>query len=223
INRDLLARQIRLLGLRAEAVENGKAALELWRSGGFSMVITDCHMPEMDGYELARKIRTIESEESIPRTTIIAWTANALAEETEHCLQAGMDDILVKPAGMTELKDKLSKWTKRRNFVDLEMLSTIVKDEAAQIQLLNDFLKHILTDLGKLPGMFESGDLAGMKNTAHRMKGSSRMVGARLLAEACEAVEKAAGAGDAEKALASKAGLERAVCDFESFLSGKKQ
>jgi len=81
INQKLLAHQIRLLGLHAETAENGQVALSMWRDGRFAMVITDCHMPEMDGYELAREIRKIEAAESRRRIPVIAWTANALAEE----------------------------------------------------------------------------------------------------------------------------------------------
>ncbi|MDD5299552.1 MAG: ATP-binding protein [Gallionella sp.] len=110
INQKLLAHQIRLLGLRAETAENGQVALSMWRDGRFAMVITDCHMPEMDGYELAREIRKIEAAESRRRIPVIAWTANALAEEVGLCHAAGMDELLVKPADLMQLRKMLAKW-----------------------------------------------------------------------------------------------------------------
>lgn len=110
VNRDLLARQIKLLGLQSETAENGKVALSLWRQGRFALVITDCHMPEMDGYGLVRAIRHIEAEQLLTSTPVIAWTANALAEEERLCHAAGMDDLLVKPADLTQLKKMLEKW-----------------------------------------------------------------------------------------------------------------
>ncbi len=110
VNRELLARQIRLLGARAEMAENGKVAFDMWRNGGFAMIITDCHMPEMDGYALVQEIRKIEKSASLPHTPVIAWTANALAEELGHCQASGMDDLLVKPAEMRQLRSTLAKW-----------------------------------------------------------------------------------------------------------------
>lgn len=113
INQKLLAHQIRLLGLRAETAENGRAALSMWREGRFALVITDCHMPDMDGYALAQEIRKVEAAESRPPIPIIAWTANALAEEVERCHTAGMDDLLVKPAELMRLREMLAKWLNR--------------------------------------------------------------------------------------------------------------
>ncbi len=110
VNRELLARQIRLLGARAEMAENGKVALDMWRNGDFAMIITDCHMPEMDGYALVQEIRKIEKSASLPHTPVIAWTANALAEELGRCQESGMDDLLVKPAEMNQLRNTLAKW-----------------------------------------------------------------------------------------------------------------
>lgn len=109
-NQKLLAHQIRLFGLRAETAENGRVALSMWRDGRYAMVITDCHMPEMDGYELAREIRRIEAAETRQRMPVIAWTANALAEEVESCRTAGMDELLVKPADLMQLRKVLAKW-----------------------------------------------------------------------------------------------------------------
>ncbi len=109
-NRDLLARQLTLLGLRSETAENGLVALQKWREGRFALVITDCHMPEMDGYALTRAIREIEVKKKLPHAPIIAWTANALPGEEKLCEAAGMDDLLVKPTDMISLKEMLTKW-----------------------------------------------------------------------------------------------------------------
>lgn len=166
INRDLLARQIRLLGLRTETAENGKVALDMWRKVGYDLIITDCHMPEMDGYALAREVRKIEASASLPHIPVIAWTANALAEESNRCRDSGMDDLLVKPADMKQLRSVLEKWfdtydSKDKkdltDFLDLKILNMIVKDKASQLEVLNDFLRHIQADKVKLFGFFETG------------------------------------------------------------------
>ncbi|MFA6064179.1 MAG: ATP-binding protein [Gallionella sp.] len=233
INRDLLGRQIRLLGLRAETAENGEVALSMWREGRFALVITDCHMPEMDGYEFARKARRIETEESRSRTPIIAWTANALAEEAGRCDAAGMDDLLVKPANLAQLRATLAKWLSITEAdeespaspphagepIDYAVLNTVVADSAAHPQVLEDFLSHIRADHLKLSAMFAQGDRDNLERTAHRMKGSSRMVGAKSLAASCEAIEHAARGDDMAKARSAKAALDEALDELATYLT----
>src|SRR6185295_9341417 len=87
-NRLLLARQLNTLGYAAETAENGVIALQKWKTGRYALLITDCHMPEMDGYDLTRAIRTIEDAGGGRRFPIIACTANALQGEAEICFAA---------------------------------------------------------------------------------------------------------------------------------------
>ena len=242
INRDLLARQIRLLGLRAETAENGKVALSLWREGRYALVITDCHMPEMDGYALAREIRRIEAEERLPRTPLIAWTANALPQEEKLCQVAGMDALLVKPANLTQLKKMLAEWlhiavaansravgaqqpaaaqdAARECPIDYDALSQVVADQAEQIQVLRDFQAHVRADHAKLLDLLEQGELDKAERVAHRMKGSSGMVGAMPLMQACAALEQAALAGNRDGARAAMTALEDAFRELETYLAG---
>ncbi|MDE1943480.1 MAG: PAS domain S-box protein [Betaproteobacteria bacterium] len=225
VNRDLLARQINLLGLRAETAENGKEALALWRNGRYAMIITDCHMPEMDGYSLVAEIRRIEQETSLSRTPVIAWTANALAEEADRCERSGIDDILVKPVDMMNLRAALAKWlgVSQKNSgnepIQWEILDSIVQGREAQKQVLKDFLKYLRNDHEKLLGQFERGDLSGIEGIAHRMKGSSLMVGARDLAETFESIVQAARNSDFEAASAAKEALSGAIGVLETYLA----
>lgn len=237
INRDLLARQVTLLGLRAETAENGNVALSMWREGSYALVITDCHMPEMDGYALSREIRRIEAEEGRTRTPVIAWTANALAEEAGCCNAAGMDEILIKPANLTQLRKMMAKWLaitedeeepagqssptgeeRPEPVIDYEVLNMVVADSNDHGRVLKDFQSHISADHAKLAGMLEQGDCANVESIAHRMKGSSRMVGARHLAQACEAIELAARDGDMAKANDAGAALDGAISQLATFL-----
>jgi two-component system, NarL family, sensor histidine kinase EvgS len=111
INRRLLVRQLAALGLeRVTALETAPEALNLWRAGGIALVITDCNMPMMDGLMLARTMREIEARDGLPRTPIIGWTANVLAEAALACRDAGMDHVLTKPADLSVLKHVLSTW-----------------------------------------------------------------------------------------------------------------
>jgi two-component system sensor histidine kinase EvgS len=243
INRDLLARQIKLLGLRAETAENGEVALSMWQEGRFALVITDCHMPEMDGYAFSREVRRIETEKRLPRTPIIAWTANALAQESTNCQAAGMDELLVKPANLLQLKHMLAKWlsvTETNNSqpipaihdsvsgqipvpIDYVVLAQIEPDSAGQIQILQDFMSHIRADHTKLLQMLEQGDQTNVENTAHRMKGSSRMVGAGDMANACAAIEQAAHNGDMSGARIARTTLDAAIQLIEAHLIGAQK
>ncbi|MFZ4623088.1 MAG: PAS domain S-box protein, partial [Rhodoferax sp.] len=107
-NRDVLQQQLTLLGYAAEVAEDGREALEKWQSGRFALLLTDCHMPQMDGFALTAAIR--QAEGAGVRLPIIAVTASAMQGEVQRCLDAGMDDYLAKPLRLQELAPMLAKW-----------------------------------------------------------------------------------------------------------------
>nr|WP_315485951.1 PAS domain S-box protein [uncultured Undibacterium sp.] len=107
-NREVLMEQLKILGYRAEAAVDGMEALSMWRSGRYSLLLTDCHMPKMDGFELTASIR--KDEGTSKHSPIIAITANAMHGEAERCRQRGMDDYLSKPLRLHELASKLQQW-----------------------------------------------------------------------------------------------------------------
>ena len=238
VNRDLLVRQIKLLGLRAETAEDGQVALSMWQNGGFALIITDCHMPEMDGYGLSRAIRTIEAQEQLSRTPIIAWTANVYAGEEALYQKAGMDDLLVKPADLSQLRKILAKWlpnTEAENLqltpilnnandkqamgaIDYTELCKVVPDSIEHSQVLHDFKSHILTDHNKLLEMVALGDPSNVERIAHRMKGSCQMVGAKDLAGVCLALEQTARQGDIKGMHTKMTRLDEAIHRLEIHL-----
>ena len=107
-NRDVMREQLQLLGFASESAEDGMDALEMWRSGRYALLLTDCHMPHMDGFALAAAIRDLESPGQ--RFPIIAVTANAMQGQASRCLRAGMDDYLSKPLRLDSLRSMLGKW-----------------------------------------------------------------------------------------------------------------
>ncbi|HEY1141493.1 MAG TPA: ATP-binding protein [Lysobacter sp.] len=109
-NRMVIARQLALAGYASEAAEDGEQGLERWRSGRYALVLSDIHMPRMDGYALAGRIREEEQQRGLPRTPVIALTASALKGEAERCLAAGMDDYLAKPVAVAVLAGTLQRW-----------------------------------------------------------------------------------------------------------------
>ncbi|CBS85906.1 hybrid sensor histidine kinase/response regulator [Azospirillum lipoferum] len=109
-NRQVIQRQLTLLGHVMETAEDGAQALDLWRAGGHGLLLTDCQMPEMDGMELARSIRAAEAAGGGPRLPIVAITANATENEAQLCLLAGMDDTLAKPVSLADLRRVLDRF-----------------------------------------------------------------------------------------------------------------
>ncbi|MFP5513635.1 MAG: response regulator [Alphaproteobacteria bacterium] len=109
-NRQVIQRQLTLLGHVMETAEDGAQALDLWRTGGHGLLLTDCQMPELDGMELARSIRAAEAAGGGPRLPIVAITANATENEAQLCLLAGMDDTLAKPVSLADLRRVLDRF-----------------------------------------------------------------------------------------------------------------
>jgi two-component system sensor histidine kinase/response regulator len=107
-NQKVILRQLALLGHAADVAADGRQALEYWKSGDYALLLTDLHMPKMDGYELAEAIRSAEKGDK--RIPIVALTANALKEEAQRCRAVGMDDYRSKPTPLAELKVVLDKW-----------------------------------------------------------------------------------------------------------------
>ncbi len=108
VNRKLTLQQLKKLGYRADAVENGREALDAVVRGRYDLVLMDCEMPVLDGYDATRAIRAAHAA-SGERVTIVAMTANALEGDREACLAAGMDDYLAKPVQLAELRGALER------------------------------------------------------------------------------------------------------------------
>jgi two-component system, NarL family, sensor histidine kinase EvgS len=220
-NRLLLIRQVKALGYAVESADNGVEALGKWKQGRFGMVITDCNMPEMDGYELARSIRKLESAKGDKRIPIIACTANALEGEAETCFAAGMDDYVAKPIELKELLKKLDQWLpipaggaspaetfrKRSDApapeahasapVDNFVLAQISGgDSIVERDILLDFRRVNDEDTTMLKQAVARKDMPQVTRASHRIKGASRIVGAIGLAGVCERMEHASRAND---------------------------
>jgi PAS domain S-box-containing protein len=225
INQKVTEQQLTLLGYAADLTINGEEALARWLSGDYALLLTDLHMPVMDGYQLTATIRAAESpERHIP---IIALTANALKGESERCRAAGMNDFMCKPTPLTELQTVLEIWLPKVSSqkavqavvapggpapsnsdaqqeitvpVDIDVLRKLVGNEA---KVVNGFLLQFRASAAKITSEIcdarAKGDLRKATIGAHNLKASSRSVGALKLAKHCEDIEQAGAAGDTEK------------------------
>jgi len=107
INRIVMLKQLEILGFNADIACNGQEGLTMWQEGDYDVILSDCHMPVLDGFEMSRALRDIELAECINRTPIIAITANALKGEADKCFASGMDDYIAKPVEIKTLEQKL--------------------------------------------------------------------------------------------------------------------
>ncbi|GGA32059.1 ATP-binding protein [Dyella nitratireducens] len=182
ISQALIRRQLALLGWSCDVVGDGRAALDALRQRDYAMLLTDCQMPLMNGYELAAAWRQHES--SIQRATrlpVIAMTANALDGEIERCHEAGMDDYLSKPVQLRQLEEKLGMWAPR--VVDAAKTEASLFDdvfaapgmEDLRAEMLQAMLRTSGPDIEKLERAMAQGDGAQAQRTLHRMLGALQL------------------------------------------------
>lgn len=201
-NRQLLTQQLNYLGHRVEDAEDGAHGLRAWRNGQFDVVITDCNMPLMNGYELARAIRADEAARGLPPSLILGFTANAQPEEKGRCLAAGMDDCLFKPISLKDLSARLAglatePGSEHPGFaadddIDLTSVEHLAGGNIASIKsLLGDLAASNEQDMARLMQLFTRHDLQGLADIAHRVKGGARIIKARVLIRCCEDLEAA--------------------------------
>ncbi|HEU0154008.1 MAG TPA: ATP-binding protein [Arenimonas sp.] len=230
-NRLVVARQLALAGYASESAEDGVKGLAAWRTGRYALVLSDVHMPEMDGYEMARALREEEARDGKARTPVIALTAAALKGEAERCLAAGMDEFLAKPVSIPELVACLRRWLPHTVPLAGEVMPTTLPqahDDPTPLDgsvldlitggnpnearaVMEDFLEATASDLQGLSGARSSGDLERLARQAHKIKGAARLVGANPLAEAAGAAEAAAKSADWSQVLPLCADVETAV------------
>ncbi len=133
INQVVAGQQFHKLGCEIEVVGNGRDALAAWQRGGHDIIFMDCQMPEMNGLEATRKIRALESEQSLEPIRIVAMTASAMNEDRDECLQAGMNGYLSKPAKIGEISKFLESYFPKR-FGKVSSLSKPASDAFTNIE-----------------------------------------------------------------------------------------
>ncbi|AIL61825.1 transporter substrate-binding domain-containing protein [Pseudomonas alkylphenolica] len=214
INRQVLREQLSFLGHEVCEAENGQMAFERWSEQPFDIVITDCHMPVMNGADFTRAVRSSEQERGLEATVIIGLTADAQPEEIDLCLQAGMNDCLIKPLGLDELdarllalqpgyesdtcelvhlpKEPLLLAPETLRLVDLGPLELLISSEPVKFrQILNELINNNRKDCQALKALLQQGDTEKLSQLAHRIKGAAKVVKGEQLVERCRQLESA--------------------------------
>ncbi len=236
INQKVILRQLDLLGYAAEIAANGAHALRLWREGSYALLLTDLHMPEMDGYTLTETIRREEAKRggTAPRIPILALTANALRGEVSRALAIGMDEYLTKPMQLHLLRAALAKWlpvmhagttpatpdTEQRGaapVLDVSVLQSMVGSNAAIVrEFLVDYLDSARRHAEDLRAANAKGDAPQVGAIAHKLKSSSRTVGALTLGDLCARLEDACQAENESAIAQVMAQFEAAMAAVEA-------
>jgi len=224
VNLAMLQRQLKVLGLEADAATSGKEALAKWRRKRHNLVITDLQMPEMDGYAFARGIRAEQGRDE--KLTVVAFTANTHREALDKCIDAGMNDYLTKPTELATLREKLARWLgteavvrtappERRagssggSPIDRERIEELVGSPGEVAGVLAEVEASARTDIVALQAALEAGDAAAIRRAAHRIKGSAMSLGAKRLAAAARRLDQAPEALDsAQRASAVRTLIE---------------
>jgi len=211
VNREVLARQLGLLGIACDTAGDGAQALALWVPGRYAAILADIHMPQMDGHELTRRIRSAEAAGG-SRTPVVAVTANAMKGEEERCLAVGMDAYIAKPVNIDRLRTTLERWVAIQLPPDAEgaaeksqagaaidrgvLAAWLGDDQAAMDSLFAKFRDTAIETERDIESAARAGDLARLAAAAHKLKGAAQAVGAHGVGGAAAALEAAGKAGD---------------------------
>jgi CheY-like chemotaxis protein len=244
VNRRVAEHQLTRLGCVVGIATNGVEAITAVAERTWDLVLMDCQMPVMDGFDATREIRRLEA--SGRRVPIIALTANALAGDRDACLAAGMDDFLSKPIAPAALAGCVERWATQRGPtaaalplatsadlgfdlctprppVDLVALNELTDgDTEFQRELIDVFIASGDTTLAALREAMQSEDLPSVRRYAHSLKGASANLRAAALAARALVLEQAAAAGDVAECQRTSAALENDYRQASEFIGARR-
>jgi CheY-like chemotaxis protein/HPt (histidine-containing phosphotransfer) domain-containing protein len=200
INQEVMTEILRELGYEADLADNGQRALELLEERSYPLILMDCQMPVLDGYQTTAEIR--QREEGERRVPIIACTAHALAEERAKVLAAGMDDYISKPVSQQALADALERWwpedagkparepaTPKAERPNVAAGSALDPNVQRSEKVMRLFLKNAPRDIEAIEAAITTGDPELVRQAAHRLKGGCLAIGVPRMATVCVQLE----------------------------------
>ncbi len=246
VNLLVAQRLIQLSSFDFVSAENGEVALELLQQQPFDMVLMDCQMPVMDGYTATQAWRAIEKAKGLSHMPIIAMTANAMAEDRQKCLDAGMDDYLSKPVDRKLMQQIMMKWLKkeasqkpisniksagvhvvskqatllnedRSSSLDYEIVKDLQDLMGSDYQsLIRIYLEDSPKLISQLLSALQNNDCMALISPSHTLKSSSANLGAVTLSKIAMNIERSARSNDIDLPLAEKDAL---LAEFEKVKS----
>ncbi|SLN73959.1 Sensor histidine kinase RcsC [Oceanibacterium hippocampi] len=217
VNQAIIRKQLRALGVTCRLVSNGIEGLEVLENDDFDLILCDCSMPEMNGFDFTRALRRKENAAGGGRRIpVIALTANAFREDAEECLEAGMDDFISKPETLGRIAAVLGKWIGdgrsapkapaegstdapvKLSSIDVNLLAEIMAtSEVTELhEILSEFLPAARASLADVKAAISTSDANNIAAAAHGAKGEAQGVAAGSLAKLYEEMERLARGGD---------------------------
>ncbi len=219
VNQHLGKAMLTNFDLDFEIVSNGQEALDARKNKTFDLILMDCQMPVMDGFEATHQIRQFEAQTEQERIPIVALTANAMQGDREKCLDVGMDDYLTKPYTAENLSNILAKWLPVKSVVservfapmensydldqsveqatpDVEIINSHKFEETREMMgddvelIIDAFLESGTTLTAEMKKCSKDGDMDGLRNAFHALKGSCGVLGVQSLFELCKDAEE---------------------------------
>jgi PAS domain S-box-containing protein len=229
-NQEVAGLMLRKLGFSADFAANGLEALQALKERDYDLLLLDCEMPEMDGYEATRRIRDPRTGARNPLIPIVALTADAIAGDRENCLEAGMNAYLAKPVEPGHLAEVLEKWLAARAappgaqetpntqevFRPGSLLARLSGDKELARKVVTGFLNRLPGQVACLRRSVEEEDAQSSCLQAHALKGAAATVAAESLRAACCELQEAAEAGNFKRASDLLPKLEEAANLFNA-------
>jgi PAS domain S-box-containing protein len=234
-NQRLASVQLKKLGYEVDAVSTGQQVVDAiaLAPSRYALILMDCQMPELDGFEATRVIRQLEASNSARRMPIVAMTANAMQGDRETCLTAGMDDYISKPVTLDSLRQVIDHWV--RGSAPLKLAGDIEQEvsmgqavdelvlegirilqQEGEADFLTELIDLYLDESVKLMDRIHTGiaesDPVGLRKASHALKGSCGNMGAKVLMKYCAELEELAIRGDLD---ASRAYMPRVEQEYE--------
>ena len=245
INQRVVVGMLHIIGFEVDVAGSGREAVEAFSAKPYDLVLMDCEMPEIDGFEATSLIRSWERAwgHARPRTPVVALTAHTLAATDDRCRAAGMDDVLPKPLTIASLEEKLDRWIgagQRRPqlraaprpasrpqepVLDESILGGIdhLSEETGEdvlAELSGVFAETVPERLGELHRHLDSGAAELLARSAHTLRSSAVAVGGRRLGRVAGDLEETARAGSLAAAPALVAEVEAEARALEEALAG---
>jgi len=242
VNQAVVLGILKNLGYRADVVADGHSALRILAQKDYDLVLMDCQLPDLDGYEATRRIRRPDSTVRNHDIPIIATTAHAFAGDREKCLDAGMNDYITKPLRREALEQAIEQWTGGTlapvdrapmpppasspnpgavAFDQEDLVERLMGNEDLARRIARGFVDDMPNQLALLAQAVSNFDAPAVRMVAHSIKGAAANVGGLEMREVAWKLEQTGGAADLVAAAAAlpelSASFERAKPIFEKF------